>query len=43
MSFLQPLYQSSSRIIINADAEYRKTLQVIIKDATIMEKGVSRA
>lgn len=32
------LYQSSSRIIINADAEYRKTLQVIMKDPTIMEK-----
>ena len=34
------LYHSSSRIIINADAEYRKTLQVIIKDSTIMEKVV---
>jgi capsular polysaccharide biosynthesis protein len=34
------LYQSSSRIIINADEEYRKTLQVIIKDSTIMEKVV---
>ena len=33
-----PLYQTSSRIIINADAEYRKTLQVIIEDSTIMEK-----
>jgi capsular polysaccharide biosynthesis protein len=32
------LYQSSSRIIINADAEYRKTLQVIMKDPTLMEK-----
>ena len=36
--FTTPLYQSSSRIIINADPEYRKTLQVIIKDATIMER-----
>ena len=39
--FTTPLYQSSSRIIINADPEYRKTLQVIIKDSTVMEK-VSR-
>lgn len=36
--FHTPLYQTSSRIIINADAEYRKTLQVIIKDSTIMGK-----
>ena len=36
------LYQSSSRIIINADAEDRKTLQVIMKDSTIMEKVVER-
>ena len=35
-----PLYQSSSRIIINADAEYRKTLQVIMKDPAVMEKVV---
>ena len=34
------MYQTSSRIIINADAEYRKTLQVIMKDSTIMEKVV---
>src|SRR3954453_9027914 len=38
--FTTPLYQSSSRIIINADREYQKTLQVIIKDSTIMEKVV---
>lgn len=36
--FTTSLYQSSSRIIINADPEYRKTLQVIIKDSTIMER-----
>ena len=36
--FTTPMYQSSSRIIINADAEYRKTLQVIIEDSTVMEK-----
>ncbi|MBP3038580.1 capsular biosynthesis protein [Bacillaceae bacterium Marseille-Q3522] len=38
MFFSTPLYQSSTRIIISADSEYRKTLQVIIKDKTIMEK-----
>ena len=35
-----PLYQSSSRIIIKAGAEDRTTLQVIMKDPTIMEKVV---
>src|SRR3954454_12626741 len=35
-----PLYQSSSRIIIKAGAEERTTLQVIMKDPTIMEKVV---
>src|SRR3954470_21251412 len=34
------LYQSSSRIIIKASAEDRATLQVIMKDSTIMEKVV---
>ena len=34
------LYQSSSRIIIKAGAEERTTLQVIMKDPTIMEKVV---
>ena len=38
--FTTLMYQTSSRIIINADAEYRKTLQVIIRDSTIMEKVV---
>ncbi|SDM77501.1 YveK family protein [Bacillus sp. OK048] len=35
-----PLYLTSSRIIIGADAESRKTLQVIIKDSTILDKVV---
>lgn len=35
-----PLYQSSSRIIIRAGAEERTTLQVIMKDPTIMDKVV---
>src|SRR4051794_39765610 len=34
------LYQSSSTIIIKAGAEDRTTLQVIMKDPTIMEKVV---
>ena len=37
-----PLYQTSSRIIIKAGAEDRATLQVIMKDSTIMEKVVER-
>ena len=37
-----PLYQTSSRIIIKAGAEDRTTLQVIMKDSTIMEKVVER-
>jgi capsular polysaccharide biosynthesis protein len=32
-----PLYQSSSRIIIGADEESRKTLQVIVRDASILD------
>jgi capsular polysaccharide biosynthesis protein len=35
-----PLFQSSSRIIIGADEESRKTLQVIIKDTIILEKVI---
>lgn len=35
-----PLYQASSRIIITAVPEYRNTLQVIIKDSTVLEKVV---
>ncbi len=36
-----PLYESSSRIIIGADEESRKTLQVIIRDTTILDKVVN--
>lgn len=32
------LYQSSTRIIIGADSELMKTLQVIIRDSTVLEK-----
>ncbi|MFB5197804.1 YveK family protein [Neobacillus sp. KR4-4] len=35
-----PMYMSSSRIIIGADEESRKTLQVIVKDSIILEKVV---
>jgi capsular polysaccharide biosynthesis protein len=35
-----PLYQASSRIIIGADAETQKTLQVIVKDSIILDKVV---
>lgn len=35
------LYQSSTRIIVNADAELMKTLQVIIKDSTVLEKVIN--
>ncbi|WML45832.1 Wzz/FepE/Etk N-terminal domain-containing protein [Neobacillus sp. PS3-40] len=35
-----PMYQASSRIIIGADPEFRNTLQVIIKDTTVLEKVV---
>ncbi|KAB7708161.1 capsular biosynthesis protein [Bacillus aerolatus] len=34
------LYQTSTNIIIGADAEYRKTLQVIIKDTVVLEKVI---
>lgn len=37
-----PLYQSSSRIIIGANSENSKTLQVIIKDAIILDKVVQK-
>lgn len=33
-------YQTSSRIIIGADEESRKTLQVIIRDSTILDKVI---
>jgi capsular polysaccharide biosynthesis protein len=35
-----PLYQASSRIIIGADGETQKTLQVIVKDSIILDKVV---
>jgi capsular polysaccharide biosynthesis protein len=35
-----PLYQASSRVIVGADEESRKTLQVIVKDSIILEKVV---
>lgn len=34
------LYQSSSRIIIGADEESRKTLQVIVRDSAILDKVI---
>ncbi|MGJ7911430.1 YveK family protein [Neobacillus sp. LXY-1] len=34
---ITPLYQSSSRIIIGADEESRKTLQVIIRDSAVLD------
>lgn len=40
-SSITPLYTASSRIIIGADAESRKTLQVIIRDSVILEKVVN--
>ncbi|HEY2420690.1 MAG TPA: Wzz/FepE/Etk N-terminal domain-containing protein [Neobacillus sp.] len=36
-----PIYQSSARIIIGAEPEYRNTLQVIIKDSAVLEKVVN--
>jgi capsular polysaccharide biosynthesis protein len=36
-STVVPLYQSSSRIIIGADGESRKTLQVIVRDSSILD------
>ncbi|MFC0269968.1 YveK family protein [Metabacillus herbersteinensis] len=37
-STFTPIYQSSARIIIGADAETMKTLKVIIKDATVLDR-----
>jgi capsular polysaccharide biosynthesis protein len=37
-----PLYQASSRIIIGASPDYRNTLQVIIKDSTVLDKVVKQ-
>ncbi|MCQ6278906.1 YveK family protein [Bacillus sp. EB600] len=36
-----PLYQSSARVIIGADEQSRTTLQVIVKDSTILDKVVT--
>lgn len=36
------LYQSSTRIIIGADSEFMKTLQVIIRDSTVLEKVIEK-
>jgi capsular polysaccharide biosynthesis protein len=38
---ITPLYQTSSRIIIGTDGESQKTLQVIIKDSTILDKVIN--
>lgn len=35
-------YQSSTRVIIGADADLMKTLQVIIRDSTILEKVIEK-
>ncbi|EIT86526.1 capsular polysaccharide biosynthesis protein [Fictibacillus macauensis ZFHKF-1] len=40
---MSPLYQSSARIIIGADPERMKTLQVIIRDPAVMTKVVKKA
>lgn len=37
-----PLYQSSTNIIIGAEAAYRNTLQVIIKDTIVLEKVIEQ-
>lgn len=37
----EPLYESSAKLIVNATAESMSTLQVIIKDAVILEKVVA--
>ncbi|WP_313432450.1 YveK family protein [Siminovitchia terrae] len=36
-----PKYQASTNIIIDADTEYRNTLQVVIKDTTVLEAVVN--
>ncbi|MCM3115103.1 Wzz/FepE/Etk N-terminal domain-containing protein [Neobacillus sp. MER 74] len=37
-----PLFASSSRVIIGADEESRKTLQVIVKDSVILDKVIQQ-
>jgi capsular polysaccharide biosynthesis protein len=39
--FTTPLYQSSTRLIIGADTEQMKTLQVLMKDPTVLQKVIS--
>jgi capsular polysaccharide biosynthesis protein len=39
---ITPLYQTSSRVIIGADEATRTTLQVIVKDPTILDKVVKK-
>ncbi|WML51581.1 Wzz/FepE/Etk N-terminal domain-containing protein [Neobacillus sp. PS3-12] len=39
---ITPLYQTSSRVIIGADDQARTTLQVIVKDPTILDKVVQQ-
>ncbi|MCR2822044.1 YveK family protein [Lederbergia panacisoli] len=36
-----PLYEASTNVIIEADSEYRKTLQVIIKDTIVLESVIA--
>lgn len=37
----EPLYEASTNIIIEADSEYRKTVQVIIKDPIVLESVIA--
>ncbi|MBS4198393.1 capsular biosynthesis protein [Bacillus sp. FJAT-49732] len=37
----EPLYEASTNIFIEADSEYRKTLQVIIKDPSVLESVIA--
>lgn len=39
---VEPLYQASSNIIIDADTAYKNTLQVIIKDTTVLEEVIKQ-
>ncbi|MDN4526738.1 YveK family protein [Fictibacillus fluitans] len=40
--YTTPLYQSSTRIIIGANQDNMKTLQVIIRDVTVLQKVVDQ-
>lgn len=37
-----PLYQSSARIIIGADEESRKTLQVVVRDSSVLDQVIMK-